>query len=62
MPPPTMIGMLILEETLLIIAGLTGTTLFVVGEYFGEREYLILTYAVFAGFITLIREIIKDTQ
>ena len=46
----------------LIIAGLTGTTLFVVGEYFGEREYLILTYAVFAGFITLIREIIKDME
>lgn len=46
----------------LVIAGLTGTTLFVVGEYFNEREYLILTYAVFAGFITLIREIIKDME
>lgn len=45
-----------------MIAVLTGTTLFVVGEYFGQREYLILTYAVFAGFITLIREIIKDME
>jgi len=46
----------------LVVAGLTGTTLFLVGEYFGEREYLVFTYAVFAGFITLIREIIKDME
>ncbi len=46
----------------LVIAVLTGTTLFLVGEYFGEREYLVFTYAVFAGFITLIREIIKDME
>lgn len=45
-----------------VIAMLTGTTLFLVGEYFGEREYLVITYAVFAGFITLIREIIKDME
>ncbi|GAB5524316.1 MAG: geranylgeranylglycerol-phosphate geranylgeranyltransferase [Roseivirga sp.] len=46
----------------LVIALLTGTTLFLVGEYFGEKEYLIFTYAVFAAFITLIREIIKDME
>ena len=44
------------------IAILTGTTLALVSLYFGEKEYLILTYAVFAGFITLIREIIKDME
>lgn len=46
----------------LVIAMLTGLTLFLVGEYFGEKEYLVFTYAVFAGFITLIREIIKDME
>ncbi len=46
----------------LVVAMLTGTTLFLVGEYFEDREYLILTYAIFAGFITLIREIIKDME
>lgn len=45
-----------------VVAALTGTTLFLVGEYFGERKYLILSYALFAGFITLIREIIKDME
>lgn len=44
------------------IALLTGTTLFVVSEYFGDKQYLILCYAVFAGFITLIREIVKDIE
>ena len=44
------------------IALLTGTTLFLVSEYFGDKQYLILCYAVFAGFITLIREIIKDLE
>jgi len=44
------------------IAILTGTTLFLVGQYFQEREYLVLCYAIFAGFITLIREIIKDME
>ncbi|WP_339695062.1 geranylgeranylglycerol-phosphate geranylgeranyltransferase [uncultured Roseivirga sp.] len=46
----------------LTIAILTGTTLFLVGQYFREREYLVLCYAIFAGFITLIREIIKDME
>lgn len=44
------------------IAILTGATLFLVGQYFQEREYLVLCYAIFAGFITLIREIIKDME
>ncbi|KYG76385.1 prenyltransferase [Roseivirga ehrenbergii] len=44
------------------IAILTGTSLFLVGQYFQEREYLVLCYAIFAGFITLIREIIKDME
>jgi len=45
-----------------VVAILTGTTLFLVSEYFGEKQYLILCYAIFAGFITLIREIIKDLE
>jgi 4-hydroxybenzoate polyprenyltransferase len=46
----------------LIIGGLTGLTVLVVGQYFSERAYLILCYAVFAGFLTLVREIIKDME
>ncbi len=46
----------------LMIAILTGLTVMVVGQYFSERAYLILCYAVFAGFITLVREIIKDME
>lgn len=46
----------------LSIALLTGTTLILVSEYFGDKKYLILCYAVFAAFITLIREIIKDME
>jgi 4-hydroxybenzoate polyprenyltransferase len=46
----------------LIIGGLTGLTVLVVGQYFSERAYLILCYAVFAGFLTLVREVIKDME
>ncbi|PIQ47964.1 MAG: prenyltransferase [Cytophagales bacterium CG12_big_fil_rev_8_21_14_0_65_40_12] len=46
----------------LAIALLTGTTLFLVGQYFQERVYLVFCYAVFGAFITLIREIIKDME
>lgn len=46
----------------LAIALLTGTTLLLVAEYFNERTYVIACYAVFAAFITLIREIIKDIE
>lgn len=44
------------------VAVLTGTTLILVSEYFGDKKYLIACYAVFAAFITLIREIIKDME
>lgn len=44
------------------VAILTGTTLILVSEYFGDKKYLIACYAVFAAFITLIREIIKDME
>jgi 4-hydroxybenzoate polyprenyltransferase len=44
------------------VAILTGTTLYLVGQYFQERVYLVLCYAIFAAFITLIREIIKDME
>lgn len=44
------------------IAILTGMTLVLVAEYFQERTFIIACYAVFATFITLIREIIKDVE
>lgn len=44
------------------IALLTGMTLVLVAEYFQERTFIIACYAVFAAFITLIREIIKDVE
>jgi len=46
----------------LSIAILTGLTLVLVAEYFQERTFIIACYAVFATFITLIREIIKDVE
>ena len=46
----------------LSIAVLTGMTLVLVAEYFQERTFIIACYAVFAAFITLIREIIKDVE
>jgi len=46
----------------LSIAILTGLTLVLVAEFFQERTYIIACYAVFAAFITLVREIIKDVE
>ena len=46
----------------LAIALLTGMTLLLVAEYFNERTYVIACYAIFAAFITLIREILKDME
>lgn len=46
----------------LAVAALTGMTLVLVAEYFQERTFIIACYAVFASFITLIREIIKDVE
>tara|TARA_Y100000813_G_scaffold186394_1_gene158954 strand:+ start:84 stop:944 length:861 start_codon:yes stop_codon:yes gene_type:complete len=45
-----------------VVAILTGTTLILVAEYFHERAYIIACYAIFAAYITLVREIIKDTE
>jgi len=45
-----------------VVAVLTGTTLILVAEYFHQRAYIIACYAIFSAFITLVREIIKDTE
>ena len=45
-----------------VVAILTGTTLILVAEYFHQRAYIIACYAIFSAFITLVREIIKDTE
>lgn len=45
-----------------VVAVLTGTTLILVAEYFQQRTFIIACYAIFAAYITLIREIIKDTK
>lgn len=45
-----------------VVAVLTGTTLILVAEYFQQRTFIIACYAIFAAYITLIREIIKDTE
>ena len=45
-----------------VVAVLTGTTLILVAEYFQQRAFIIACYAIFAAYITLIREIIKDTE
>ncbi|NVJ47926.1 MAG: geranylgeranylglycerol-phosphate geranylgeranyltransferase [Cytophagia bacterium] len=45
-----------------VVAILTGTTLILVAEYFHQRAYIIACYAIFSAFITLVREIVKDTE
>ncbi len=45
-----------------VVAVLTGTTLILVAEYFQQKAFIIACYAIFAAYITLIREIIKDTE
>ncbi|MEQ8414671.1 MAG: geranylgeranylglycerol-phosphate geranylgeranyltransferase [Imperialibacter sp.] len=44
------------------IALLTGVSVLVVAVLFGEKNWLIFTYAYFAFGITLVREIIKDME
>ncbi len=44
------------------VALLTGASLFIIGFYYQKSELLILTYAIFAFFLNLIREIIKDIE
>jgi 4-hydroxybenzoate polyprenyltransferase len=45
-----------------MVAGLTGMSIALVGIYFNQNQFLVNTYAFFAGGITLIREIIKDME
>jgi len=45
-----------------VVALLTGTAIWMVGYYYQQSELLVLTYAIFAFFINLIREIIKDIE
>lgn len=44
------------------VALLTGTAIWIIGYYYQKSELLVLTYAIFAFFINLIREIIKDIE
>lgn len=46
----------------LTVAFLTATAIFLIGFYYQKSELLILTYAIFAFFLNLIREIIKDVE
>ncbi|NVK48433.1 MAG: geranylgeranylglycerol-phosphate geranylgeranyltransferase [Cyclobacteriaceae bacterium] len=46
----------------LTVAFLTGLSVFLVAIYYQKNELLILTYAIFAFFLNLIREIIKDIE
>jgi 4-hydroxybenzoate polyprenyltransferase len=46
----------------LTVASLTGLSIWIVGIYYQTSELLVLTYAIFAFFINLIREIIKDIE
>jgi 4-hydroxybenzoate polyprenyltransferase len=46
----------------LTVAGLTGLSVWIIGYYYQSAQMLILTYAIFAFFINLIRELIKDIE
>jgi 4-hydroxybenzoate polyprenyltransferase len=45
-----------------VVALLTAVTIWIVGFYYQKSELLVLTYAIFAFFLNLIREIIKDIE
>ncbi|HLW20147.1 MAG TPA: geranylgeranylglycerol-phosphate geranylgeranyltransferase [Cyclobacteriaceae bacterium] len=45
-----------------VVALLTGLAIYVIGFYYQTSLLLVLTYAIFAFFINLIREIIKDIE
>lgn len=45
-----------------IVALLTGLAIYIVGFYYQSSQLLVTTYAIFAFFINLIREIIKDIE
>jgi len=44
------------------VALLTGVAIYIIGYYYQKSELLVLTYAIFAFFLNLIREIIKDIE
>jgi 4-hydroxybenzoate polyprenyltransferase len=44
------------------VASLTGLAIWIIGFYYQASQLLVLTYAIFAFFINLIREIIKDIE
>lgn len=44
------------------IAALSGLSIAVIGLYYQQHEFLVLTYALFAFSISLLREIIKDME
>ncbi|WP_192348520.1 geranylgeranylglycerol-phosphate geranylgeranyltransferase [Algoriphagus sp. Y33] len=44
------------------VALLTGVSIYVIAFYFQKSELLVLTYAIFAFFLNLIREILKDIE
>jgi 4-hydroxybenzoate polyprenyltransferase len=46
----------------LTVAFLTGLSVYLVAYYYQKNELLVLTYAIFAFFLNLIREIIKDIE
>jgi 4-hydroxybenzoate polyprenyltransferase len=46
----------------LTVAFLTGLSVYIIAFYFQKNELLVLTYAIFAFFLNLIREIIKDIE
>lgn len=46
----------------LVVALLTGLAIYIVGLYYQTNELLVLAYAIFAFFINLIREILKDIE
>lgn len=45
-----------------MVAFLTGLSIWIVGFYFHTNSALIIIYAIFAFFMTLVREIIKDME
>ena len=46
----------------LTVASLTGLAIWIVGIYYQKSELLVITYAIFAFFINLMREILKDIE
>ena len=44
------------------VAFLTGASIWLIGYYYQKSELLVLTYALFAFFTNIIREIIKDIE